>query len=210
MSDVAVSRTHASLLSRLKHEPNDEAAWREFEDRYAPRIRMWCLRWGLQDSDAQDMMQMVLMQLAVKLRRFAYDPARSFRAWLRTLTQHALSDFVADRRRARTVTSGPDVAAVLETAEARKDLETHLQEVFDLELLDEACQRVRQRVEPRTWEAFELTAMQGLSGAAAAARLGINVTAAFKAKNNVQKMLREEIELLEGSQVEPSPEAVCR
>ncbi len=108
------------------------------------------------------------------------------------------------------MTSNQDVAAVLETAEARQDLETHLQEVFDLELLDEACQRVRLRVETRTWQAFELTAMQGLPGADAAAQLGINVAAAFKAKNNVQKMLREEIERLEGTQLESSPLAVCR
>ena len=47
----------------------------------------------------EDVTQRVLMQLAVKIRRFAYDPSRSFRAWLKTLTQHALSDFLDDRWR---------------------------------------------------------------------------------------------------------------
>ncbi|MBI1913165.1 MAG: sigma-70 family RNA polymerase sigma factor [Planctomycetes bacterium] len=199
MRDASVSRTHASLLARLQQEPNDESAWREFVARYGPRIKAWCLRWDLQESDAEEVTQRVLVQLAVKIRRFAYDPSKSFRAWLKTLTQHALSDFLDDRQRERMASGQPLTEAALEGLEARQDLEARLQEVFDLELLEEACRRVQERVEPRTWQAFELTTVQGLSGAEAAARLGMNVAAAFKAKNNVQKLLREELNRLEGA-----------
>ena len=58
--------------------------------------------------------------------------------------------------------------------------------------------QVRQRVEPSTWEAFRLTAQEGLSGAETAERLGLQVAAVFKAKSRVQKMLREEAAKLEG------------
>ena len=60
-------------------------------DYYAPAIYRWCVRRGLQDTDAQDVTQQVLLQLATKLPAFTYDPARSFRAWLRTLRQRCRS-----------------------------------------------------------------------------------------------------------------------
>ena len=44
---------------------------------------------------------------------------------------------------------------------------------------EEALDRVRLRVEPQTWEAFRLTATEGLSGDAAAARLGMRLTAVY-------------------------------
>jgi RNA polymerase sigma-70 factor (ECF subfamily) len=63
--------------------------------------------------------------------------------------------------------------------------------------MERATRRVRERVEPRTWEAFRLTALDGLSGAEAAARLGMHVGAVFKAKSNGKKQLQEEIRQLE-------------
>src|SRR6266542_6279263 len=122
MTDPSASRTHASLLVRLQQEPNDEAAWCEFAARYGPRIKAWCLRWNLQEADAEEVTQRVLVQLAVKIRRFAYDASGSFRGWLKTLTQHALSDFLHDCRRERVALGGPMSEAGLETAEARHDL----------------------------------------------------------------------------------------
>jgi RNA polymerase sigma-70 factor (ECF subfamily) len=60
-------------------------------------IRAWCVKWGLQSSDADDVAQDVLLKLLNAMRNFRYDPSRSFCAWLRTVTQSALSDFAAGR-----------------------------------------------------------------------------------------------------------------
>ena len=57
--------------------------------------------------------------------------------------------------------------------------------------------RVRLRIAPQTWEAFRLTALEGLSGAAAAERLGIPVATVFKYKSRVQKMLQDELRKLD-------------
>jgi RNA polymerase sigma-70 factor (ECF subfamily) len=197
MSDGAGQQTRQSLLERLRLTPNDQSAWDEFVARYGPKIHGWCRGWNLQEADAQDVTQTVLVRLAAKLRTFVYDPSGSFRAWLKTLTRHAWSDFVADRQRAGAGTGDSRVVQVLQTVAARDDLEARLEEVFDLELLEHASTRVRARVEPHTWEAFRLTALDGLSGADAAGRLGMPVASVFKAKSNVQKMLQDEIARLE-------------
>jgi RNA polymerase sigma-70 factor (ECF subfamily) len=87
----------------------------------------------------------------------------------------------------------------LESVEAGEDLLERLNEQFDQELLAEAQERVQRRVEPHTWQAFLLTAVEGLSGAEAAGRLGVKVATVFQARSKVQKMLREEVARLEGA-----------
>jgi RNA polymerase sigma-70 factor (ECF subfamily) len=188
--------TSPTLLGQLRHDPTNQVAWVRFVELYGPKIHAWCGKWGLQEADRQDVTQNVLLRLSAKMRTFQYDPSRSFRAWLKTLTQHALSDFLESRP--RTVGGGGD-GGVLETAEAREDLIQHLEEAFDMDLLEQAMVRVQMRVHPRTWEAFRLTAFEELSGAAVAERLGMRIGSVFMAKSDVQQMIREEISKLENS-----------
>ncbi len=201
MRDAPDLRTSASLLGRLRHQPTDQEAWCEFVDRYGEKIYGWCRRWHLQDADAKDVTQAVLASLCIKMRTFSYDPGLSFRGWLRTLTHHTWSDLVHSRRLVLAGGGDPD-SDWLETLEARDDLIERLNDQFDHEVLEEAAVRVRLRVEPHTWEAFRLTAIEQMSGAEAAQRLGMKVTTVFKAKSKVQRMLREEIGRLEGSDPE--------
>jgi RNA polymerase sigma-70 factor (ECF subfamily) len=81
--------------------------------------------------------------------------------------------------------------------EAREDLVQRLEEAFDLELLEAAKVRVRLRVAPHTWEAFRLTALDGLPVAEVAVTVNMQVAMVYVAKSKVQKMLQEEIGKLE-------------
>ncbi len=191
------SLTSETLLGRLCQSPDDQSAWDRFVERYGPKIYGWCRQWRLQEADAEDVTQNVLLGLARKLRTFAYDPSRSFRGWLRTLTEHACSDFFAERGRGERGSGDTAVLEVLRSAPARADLLARLEEQFDQELMGEALARVRLRVEPQTWEAFRLTATEGLSGDATAAQLGMRLTAVFKAKSRVLQLLRDEVARLE-------------
>ena len=94
MADPADLETRASLLERLGRTPSDADAWREFAVHYGAIVLEWCRKWDLQEADAQDVTQNVMLKLAEKMRSFAYDPAKSFRGWLRTLAHHAWADFV--------------------------------------------------------------------------------------------------------------------
>jgi RNA polymerase sigma factor (sigma-70 family) len=191
--------TSSTLLGRVGLSPSDTVAWAKFVGVYGPKIRGWCRRWGLQDADAEDITQDVLLRMAQKLRSFRYDPARSFRAWLRAVTQHALADFVADRKKQCRGSGDDRAVAILESVPARDDLLDRLKDQFDHEIVGEACSRARARVEPQTWEAFRLLARDGLSGDDVAARLGMNVATVFKSKSRVLEFIREEVKRLEGN-----------
>jgi RNA polymerase sigma factor (sigma-70 family) len=192
------SRTSVTLLGRLRHDTSDQASWVEFVRNYAPLIHRWCRRWKLQSADAEDVTQIVLVKLAAQLRTFVYDPKQRFRAYVKTLAHHAWCDFLDARRRSAILGSG-DTAIIdrLDTVEAREDLQGSLADAFDRELAEEAMARIRLRVEARTWEAFRLTALEGLSGAEAAERIGMEVPTVFKAKSKVQSMLKVEVRKLE-------------
>ncbi len=197
VGDKSQMSTHTSLLIRLRQEPIDQGAWQEFVERYARLIVAWCHQWGLQPADADDVSQNVLLKLAHRLRSFAYDPNRRFRGFLRTTAHNACKDYLNSKQRSVAASADARVYAMLDSVEARDDLAARLKQAFDLEQLDVACTRVRERVEPHTWEAFRLTALEGKAGAETAALLDMQVGTVFKAKSKVQQMLRDEIENLE-------------
>jgi RNA polymerase sigma-70 factor (ECF subfamily) len=197
MADAQLPTTRVTLLSRLRQGPTNQAAWDEFVERYGRHIYRWCRHWKLQDADAEDVTQDILVKLAQKLRDFAYDPARSFRGWLKTIAHHAWRDFVDSRRPVQAASGDSQVWELMQTLEAREDLLQELEEAFDLELLEAAKVRVQMRVAPHTWEAFRLVALEGLPVAEVASRVQMQVAMVYVAKSKVQKMLQEEIQKLE-------------
>ena len=199
MSISESDETSATLLGRVGKDPGDRVAWEAFVACYGPKIRGWCRQRGLQPADAEDVTQDVLLRLSRALKTFTYDPSRTFRGWLRSVTQHALSDFASERRRRPGMGSGDDrVREVLGTVQARDELLARLEEQFDREVVAQACATVRSRVEAQTWEAFRLITSEGRSGEEVAAQLGLNVMAVFKAKSRVIRFLREEVKRLNG------------
>ncbi len=198
MSDPSSQdRTSATLLMRLAQSPRDEAAWRDFERKYGEQLRRWCRHWGLQPADADDVTQRVLLDLSRQLPEFVYDRSKRFRSWLKTVAHRAWQKYVEDLRRPGRGSGDSDVGRLLGTVEARDDLAARLDREFDLELLEAAMAAVKRRVQPATWEAFRLLALAKQSGEEAAAALGVSVDAAFKARSNVTKLLREEMKQLE-------------
>jgi RNA polymerase sigma-70 factor (ECF subfamily) len=182
-------------MDKLRQSPKNAEAWDRFVRRYRPKIYGWCRTWGLQEADAEDVAQDVIVKLARKMASFQYDRSRCFRAWLKTITQRALADFIANRSRA---VGDQSITLLCENLEARADLERRIEEIFSHELLELAISRVRQRVAASTWDAFRLLTFEGQSGADASRLLGIPVASVFVAKHRVQKMLKAEIAQLEG------------
>ena len=197
MDGDSIPPTSTTLLGRLRQEPADQAAWAEFVRRYGPQVYQWCRRWRLQEADAEDVTQAVLVRLSTRMRTFNRDPAKSFRGYLMTVARYAWFDFLETRKQPAAGAGGSDVRGLLESVEAGDDLVRRLNEQFDQELLVEAQVRVQQRVEPHTWEAFRLTAVEGLAGAEVAVRLGLKVATVYKAKSKVQQMLHDEVSRLD-------------
>ena len=130
------------------------------------------------------------------MKSFRYDPDRSFRAWLKTVTQNAWTDLT----KAQRLRAGADpghILAIADSHDALADLEQQMEEALDRELLDLAMQRVEKRVKPMTWQAFRRTAIDNRPGPEVADELGMQVAHVFVAKHRVQKMLELEVRALQ-------------
>jgi RNA polymerase sigma-70 factor (ECF subfamily) len=143
------STTDVTLLSRLHHDPRDQSTWSDFVARYGPKILRWCRRWVLQEADAQDVTQDVLLKLNARMASFAYDALGSFRAWLMTLAHHVWRDLADGRRRAGIGAGDSRIGAFLESLEVGDDLVEELQEEFRRELRDRALDLARPSRSPR-------------------------------------------------------------
>lgn len=193
------STTSVTLLLRLRRSRNDETAWREFVERYGSRIYHWCLNRKLSPDDADDVTQNVLLRLAQKLEQFEYDESQSFRGWLRRVTENAITDYVRSRKTDQSI-GGSSVFSLLAVKPAPADLAESLAEAFDLELLEMAKSRVKKRVSETRWLSWELSTTEDLTGKEIAAKLGISVGNMYANKNQIQNLIREEVERLEKMQ----------
>ncbi len=198
MAGNADLRTSSTLLGRLRNSA-DSAAWAEFVDRYGPKIYGWCLKWRLQEADAQDVTQEVLIRLVQVLQSYRYNREKSFRGWLYRVTHNLLCDMAKERKRAGRGVGGGGMDAALADIEAREDLVRHLEEEFDQELYQLAMQRVQLRVKPSTWRAFSLLAIECLDPKEVAQKLKMKYGTVIVNHGRVKRLLQEEIAKLEGT-----------
>ena len=190
--EPASDQTSPSLLERL-HDPADRVAQDEFVARYTATIYQWCRKKRLQEADADDVTQGVLVFLLRKMRTFVYDPKRgSFRGWLRTVTQHACADFFDERKRA---VAGSGDSRVLDHLQniASDDLEDTLAAALDREVWELAQARVRLRTTARDWEIFRVLTLEERSGADVAAQFNLPVATVYVVKSRVQAKLKSEL-----------------
>jgi RNA polymerase sigma-70 factor (ECF subfamily) len=184
-----------TLVMRVQQDPDDPEAWDQFVQKYHPMIRAWCLKWGSQPSDADDVAQQVLIKLLSAMKKYRSEATTSFRHWLKSVTRHAWIDFV---RRPRTGQAASWLESVADSTDALEDLEKRMEEAHERELVEVAMRRVEPRVKPQTWEAFRLTSIDNLAGPAAAERLGMPVSHVFVHKHRVMKLLETEVKRLVG------------
>lgn len=193
--DEHPSSTQVSLLSRLQKD--DQDAWIQFVDRYGNRLFEWCGNRGLQTADAEDVTQNVLIKIARSIKTFEYDRSMTFRGWLRTVTENAIVDYQRERQARQKVSQIGQGVEALDSEQARQDLMTRLSDAFDLELLEHAMDRVRARVDHRRWLAWKKCTREDMSGREVAEALKMPVATVYAARFQVQKLITEEIRLLE-------------
>jgi RNA polymerase sigma-70 factor (ECF subfamily) len=190
--------TRASLLLRLR-DSQDHEAWVEFIGLYEPVIYRLLRRHGLQDADAREVMQELLLAVSRSIER--WDPAEergSFRGWLRRVARNLVINWLKQRERRVTATGGSRLQAMLDLLPAGDEPESA---EFDRELrrvlFHKAAERVQGEVHAATWQAFWETAILGSSSAEAAQKLGMGVGAVRVAKCRVLGRLRAAVNELE-------------
>jgi RNA polymerase sigma-70 factor (ECF subfamily) len=190
--------TRPSLLVRIR-DAADAEAWGQFVDVYAPLVYGFARKQGLQDADAADVTQDVLRSVAGAAKSFEYDPRRgSFRGWLFTVVRNKLRNFLASASRKEQGSGDTTDLRLLAEVPAKEEVEFWEKE-YEQQIFAWAVEQVRGSFSDSTWQAFWRTAIDGKSGKAVAAELGMSVAAVYLAKGRVMGMLTSKVHSIESS-----------
>ena len=216
MKDSDSIPTRQSLLARLK-DVGDHQSWREFFDTYWRLLHATALKAGLTESEAEEVVQEVMIAAAKKMPEFTYQPGKdSLKGWLLSVTRWKVADQFRKRAREMAASGGATEAASVARAVPEHDTvrtatvervadpkSLGLDTIWEIEwrenLLRTALDRVKRRVNPSHYEMYHLHVVQGLSAREAARALGVGTAAVHLAKHRVGRLVKTELKRLEVS-----------
>jgi RNA polymerase sigma-70 factor (ECF subfamily) len=153
-----------ALVGRVRG--GNAAAFDELARRVRDRVRRWARRVVADDDDAEDVAQLVLVQLHQRIGEF--EGRSRFAAWLYRITRNvALERRRGDARRSALLAR--EVAAVDDPSAAPDD-------VTDIARIRRLIAPHFDALPPRQREVFELVELRGLAATEVAARLGIDAS----------------------------------
>ncbi|MBC8869446.1 MAG: RNA polymerase sigma factor [Planctomycetes bacterium] len=188
-----MDKTSLSLLRRACEE-SDSDSWETLAALYTPLLQRWLQRYGLQPSDADDLVQDVLVAVAKDLPKFQHTGrSGAFRAWLRGIVANRIRNFWRQRNHRPVSEGGTEFIRSLEQLE---DPNSGLSRLWcrehDVHLLQTLLSRIEGRFSPSTVSAFRRVVLDGVDSKKVATELGISPNAVVIAKCRVLKELRHE------------------
>ncbi len=187
--------TKTSLILRLP-QASDLEAWREFVDVYEPFILRLARSRGLQEDDARELVQQVMLAVARSVDRWQPDPQRGrFRGWLFRIARNQLINLLSGRKPDRAIGGTTQVQVLQQLAASQPEDGIELD--YQREMFRYAAARVKRDVQPNTWQAFWSTAVLAQPASDVASSLNMTVGAVYIARSRVIARLREEVHRLE-------------
>jgi RNA polymerase sigma factor (sigma-70 family) len=192
--------TRQSLLVRLKHVENQDS-WQEFFETYWSLIYSTALRSGLNDAEAQDVVQETVICVARSMPKFDYDPKiGSFKAWLRKLTRWRVLDHLRKRNSRPTPFANfeNDLPMNLDIPdESDSAFDTSWDEEWKKAIIESAVGKTKLRVEEKQFQIFDLCALQGWPVEKVASTLNISRARVYVSKHRVGKVFEEELKAID-------------
>ncbi len=190
--------TRESLILRLPSAA-DAQAWREFVDLYEPLIIRFAKRRGLQEADAREVAQNVLIAVAKAVDRWQPDRERGkFRAWLFRIAKNQVINWVKKNASNGVNTrdlldDGYDVADRSDSQNSEWEME-YRREMFRL-----AAAQARDSFSDHIWEAFWRTSVLGETVESVASQLSVNTGTVYVSRSRVTARIKAIIQQWERS-----------
>lgn len=196
--------TRQSLLSRLR-DWQDQEGWREFFDTYWRLIYNVARKSGLQEVEAQDVVQNTFIYLSRRMPQFQYDRARgSFKSWLRVVTRSRINVYLRAEKAANQHKCEQLPWHGEDAAESREDwpdpagdaLDEVWQREWEENLLGTAFRRLRARVSSQQLLIFRTAMLGNLPLNQVAKKLGVNLAQVYLARHRVGRLFKDEVRRL--------------
>jgi RNA polymerase sigma factor (sigma-70 family) len=187
--------TNANLLVRLQ-DPKDRAAWDDFVAIYQPVLMQLLARRGLQNSDAEEIVQETFVAIANSIDRWQPDESLgNFRSWLSRVSRNLAINYLT---RQPIGVKGTGASDHFEMMNEVPSASTEATDEFDLQQKRQvfllAAERVRVDVQENTWRAFWMSCIDNIPAEKIAAELGMTTGAVYVAKSRVVARLKSTID----------------
>ena len=180
--DLKYPTTSKTLLDRIA--AGDEISWDEFYNRYCTVVREIARFKGLDEAEAEDICQQVMLQFFKQSKTFKFDPdIARFRTYFGRIIQSKISNYYRNQPDVPSEEIEPDP----QPGEAENLFLTEWRKM----ILKEAERELKNRVAPETFQAYELYAVQNRPVEKVAAYLDCSVNQVYQAKKRCFAMMRE-------------------
>lgn len=199
--------TRTSMIAGLRQMSAEQ--WQEFVACYEPLIRYWMRCEQVAASAEDDVFQNCLLSICTSIDGFEGLPSHRFRGWLRRIVQRravdAVRDAVRDRRKFRGgglalvdgLAADPSLGSLSDRLDGERsedeaeggDAEPAMEACREVAL--RACELVKRKVKPATWEMFWQSVVEERPTAEIARELGVGQTNVRVARMRVLSRLKE-------------------
>lgn len=182
--------TRSSVLRAVANTEN-EAAWQRFFDLYAGFVFSIARSKGLNDTDADDIVQMVFSDLARNLPSFKYDREKGrFRSYLAALVKWRVIDRLKAVRRDADLKA--DFMEEAKSAATTEDEDFEERE-WQSAAMEETLRRIKPEVRPEHYAAFVASAVEGQDTDVVTKLYGISRDSLYQIRKRLTVKLREKL-----------------
>lgn len=188
---TSLPETRESLLVQIR-DPGDAAAWERFVTVYRPAVFRLAVRCGLQETDAEDLAQRVMISVSRAIGGWTKDAKRgTFRGWLLRIARNEIINALT-RRPKDAGRGGTSVVNQLEQCASTKDsVEALIEDEHRRAIFRWAAEEIRPEFQAATWQAFWLSSVEGQAVDDVAMKLGKSVGAVYAARSRIIRRLKD-------------------
>ena len=191
------SGTSLTLLERARQ--NDELAWQQLVDLYAPAIYVRCRKsWQLEAADAENIGQEVFLSVSRKLKDFERIRSGSFRKWLWTITDNKCRDFLRAKPEAIAKGGSNAIDALknlpCEAASDDDDEESQRDLTSDEIVMKQAMTVIENEFSPRDWKMFWSIAIDSKHRQIVASEFAVSDNVVYLVLSRIRKRLKQVFE----------------
>lgn len=195
--------TKSSLLARLK-DWQDKDSWQTFFDSYWSLIYGTAIKSGLNEAEAEDVVQDTVITVTKKIKDFQYDCAKgSFRGWLGTIIRSRIVDLKRKRLPVKPPRiRAPDEASHTSTIQRIPDpASVDFYTVYDLAWREYLCEKafelLKEELSPKQYAIYDLYVKKGRPVPEIMKLLGVSRPQVYMAKFRGLQTLKQKVKQME-------------
>lgn len=183
---------------------DDHRLWQEFYATYRKLIHHAARRAGLEEAEAEEVVQETLITVSKNIGKLRYDPAvGSFKGWLLNITRWRIADQYRKREPGYQALKNETgrTAALDRLPDGAGQLSELWEKEWRLHLLETALGNIGKRVEPRHYQIFDCHALKDWPVQKVASELRVNVAQVYLICHRIRGLLKVEVKRLDSGKI---------